>query len=160
MFYNAQAFNQPIGNWNTSKVIRMNHMFFGATSFNQPIDYWTTSSVTTMQQMFNGATAFNQNLQHWNISEVTDMQYMLYGTAISPKNYNKTLIGWSSQIVKPGVILHADGGKYCNQNARDTLTGSPNNWTIVDAGIDASGCELAPVPHLTAFRTSTPDNTY
>ncbi len=42
-------FNQPIGDWNTSKVTRMNHMLQGNAAFNQPIGKWDTSHVTCSQ---------------------------------------------------------------------------------------------------------------
>jgi surface protein len=40
MFYNASAFNQPLGNWNTAKVTDMSVMFYGASAFNQDIGNW------------------------------------------------------------------------------------------------------------------------
>ena len=40
-------FNQPIGNWNTSKVQDMLGMFELNTAFNQPIGGWNVASVTT-----------------------------------------------------------------------------------------------------------------
>ena len=48
MFYFAEAFNQPIGNWNTAKVTDMSSMFLKATAFNQGIGLWNTGSVTNM----------------------------------------------------------------------------------------------------------------
>ena len=52
MFSGAWAFNQPIGNWNTSKVTNMVNMFISARGFNQPIGNWDVSSVTNMGSMF------------------------------------------------------------------------------------------------------------
>jgi len=59
MFYSAAAFNQPIGNWNTGKVTRMDQMFYGAAAFNQPIGNWSTEQVTRMDQMFDGFKAMS-----------------------------------------------------------------------------------------------------
>ena len=63
MFYEAKAFNQYIGNWNTSNVTNMSYMFSGyskLTAFNQDINNWDTSSVIEMTQMFWLAAQFNQ----------------------------------------------------------------------------------------------------
>ena len=40
MFQGSTAFNQDIGNWDTSKVIDMKYMFFQATAFNQNLSGW------------------------------------------------------------------------------------------------------------------------
>ena len=48
MFAGATAFNQPLNNWDTSKVTRMDYMFSEAKAFNQPLNNWDTSKVTHM----------------------------------------------------------------------------------------------------------------
>jgi len=40
MFASAENFNQPLNNWNVSKVTDMSYMFWGANNFNQSIDYF------------------------------------------------------------------------------------------------------------------------
>ena len=62
MFGGATSFNQPLNNWNVSKVREMNCMFWNAESFNQPLDKWNVSNVTDMYGMFKEATSFNQPL--------------------------------------------------------------------------------------------------
>ncbi len=73
MFESAIAFNQPIGNWNTTAVTNMGSMFWGASAFNQPIGNWNISAVTNMGAMFSFASAFNQNLCLWGSSMKMDV---------------------------------------------------------------------------------------
>ncbi len=49
MFDYARGFNQPIGEWDVSKVTDMAMMFKSAFAFNQPIGDWDVSAVTNMQ---------------------------------------------------------------------------------------------------------------
>ena len=58
----ASSFNQPLNNWNVSKVKDMVFMFYNASSFNQPLNNWNVSNVTDMDSMFYEATSFNQPL--------------------------------------------------------------------------------------------------
>ena len=47
-------------------------MFSNANSFNQPLDNWDVSKVTLMNYMFNKAIDFNQDISNWNVSNVID----------------------------------------------------------------------------------------
>lgn len=60
MFNGATSFNQPIGNWNVSKVTDMDNMFYRAESFNQDISKWNVSNVDTMGKMFEGANSMEE----------------------------------------------------------------------------------------------------
>ena len=74
----AEAFNQPIGEWDVSKVTDMTGMFGYTSAFNQPIGKWDVSSVNNMSAMFQYAEAFNQPIGEWDISEVTNMSCMFF----------------------------------------------------------------------------------
>ncbi len=147
MFRLAESFNQDISGWSTIDVTLMTRMFEGAYSFNQDISGWDVSGVTDMVRMLHNTTAFDQNLGAWNISLVGDMDIMLDGSNLSKVNYDKTLIGWATQNVQPGVRLGADGLTYCNgTDARITLE-TDNFWEITG---DTEDC----LPFVTTWSTS------
>jgi surface protein len=87
MFYGSQ-FNQPIGNWNVSKVTNMTSMF-NSTPFNQPIGSWNVSGVTDMESMFSNST-YNQPLSGWNVSNVSYFNNM-FGNSI----FNQPIGNWN-----------------------------------------------------------------
>ncbi len=95
MFNGATKFNQQIGMWNTSNVLRVREMFKYAKTFNQPLS-WNANKVTTMNYMFDGATAFNQDISSWrSTTNSVDAAYMLRNTAMSEENYCKVASTWN-----------------------------------------------------------------
>jgi len=52
MFSYAEAFDQPLNDWDVSSITTMDSMFTYADAFDQPLGDWDVSSVTTMQEMF------------------------------------------------------------------------------------------------------------
>jgi surface protein len=125
MFYSAITFNQPIGNWNTSKVADMRNMFQSATGFNQPIGNWNISGVTQI-----GSFMSNKTSADYSADNLTDIY-----------------TGWTSggKTVKPNLTINFGAAptaiKYtaAGQAGKNLLTGSTvsggYNWTIVDGGV-------------------------
>ena len=78
MFYGALTFNQPLLEWDTSKVVDMGQMFEKASVFNQSLVAWDTSNVMNMTQMFCGAKSFDQAIKDWNFQKVVSYAGMLF----------------------------------------------------------------------------------
>ena len=134
--------SSSINNWviNTGNNISFFGMFQNAPTFNQPIGNWNTSRVTSMNRMFNGATSFDQNIGSWNVSSVTDFtNFMLNKTpaTFSAANLDAIYNGWSTRPVKTPITISFGTSKYTAASAagRAILTGAPNNWAITDGGI-------------------------
>ncbi len=135
MFSNAVSFNQDIAGWDTANVTDMSYMFYGATSFNQDISDWDTSNVTAMAQVFAGATAFDQAVGTWSIEQVVQLDGMLADTALSPPNYDATLLGWASQDVQPGLTFWCDAQYTSASEAARSVLVDEHGWSIDDGGL-------------------------
>jgi surface protein len=57
----------------------MEIMFVRCTNFNQPLNNWNVSRVTSMRAMFEDCTSFNQDLSTWNIDRVRNFSGMFRG---------------------------------------------------------------------------------
>ncbi len=148
MFEGCTVFNENIGDWDTSGVFFMDATFASATSFNQDISNWDTKNIAFFRNTFNGATAFDQNLGNWNLSGVQFfMTDMLLNSGISQANYDATLIGWArldaDETKIPNNVRFSTNATYClGKEARDILTGAPNNWTITDGGTTCAATDF------------------
>ena len=60
MFYEASAFNQPIGNWDVSSVDNMMVMFWNASLFNQNLVSWSVNGVID-------CAGFSSNTPQWTL---------------------------------------------------------------------------------------------
>ena len=118
-----------------SLVTDMSYMF-ATSAFNQDVSRWDTSSVTNMGDMFRGTSAFNQDISRWDISSVTNMQFIFGDAALSSANYDALLIGWSNQIVQPGIVFNAGSSTYTigAKKAHNKLI-EQYGWKILDGGL-------------------------
>lgn len=87
MFKNS-TFNQPLSNWDTSKLLYANDMF-RETPFNQPLNDWDTSSLVFAGDMFQ-SSPFNQPLNKWNTSSLTVTTHMFFDTP-----FNQNIDSWA-----------------------------------------------------------------
>ncbi|MCY3411015.1 MAG: BspA family leucine-rich repeat surface protein [Candidatus Heimdallarchaeota archaeon] len=144
MFQSAEVFNGDISSWNVTGVTDFSGMFNSAYAFNIDISSWNLYSATNLYSMFNAASTFDQDLSSWNISGVTNMRYLFYLSGLSQQNYDKILLGWSTQTVYSDIILDVSASYTLVLviiNARQTLETA--GWTINDGGFVADS--IAPV---------------
>lgn len=111
MFYQCNAFNQPIGNWqiNTGSDVTLHNIFREADLFNQNLltkevtvgsdTYiaWDTSRVTSFEGVFRNTDNFNSPIYNWDTSNATDMSYMFF----SNNSFNQDIS--SSLQTHPGT---------------------------------------------------------
>lgn len=98
LFSNNAAFNSSLANWNVSSCTDFQLAFTGATAFNQSLATWTlpTTVSYTMANMFNGAAGIQQSFAAWNLAKCTSLGTFLSNGNIGTAAYDDTLVGWDA----------------------------------------------------------------
>ena len=142
MFQNAAAFNQPIGNWDTSNITTTLSMFTNAVTFNQDISSWNTSNVTNMGSMFNFASAFQGALHTWDFAKVTNLANFMVNksgaNSYNTTNYNLLLQRWDSQVtndaMSTSITTNMGGAKHSGAGTTSRGNLVTAGWSITDGG--------------------------
>lgn len=117
---------------NLAGVTNLGRMFVGSSKLIGASANWNwdTSSVTNMTSMFSSASAFNQPLDSWDMSSVTNVTLMLDSSGLSTLNYDRTLKGWATQMLKPNLNPGASGRTFCFAEPERASIISTYNWTF------------------------------
>ena len=132
--------SSDINNWtiNTIGSVLMTSMFQNATAFNQPIGNWNVSKVTNMTSMFAGATAFDQDIGNWDIVAVTSITGFMSSktpATFSAANLDAIYNGWSSRPSNSNLSISFGTAKYTSASSAGRAILVSRGWTIVDGGI-------------------------
>ena len=117
MFYGCMYFNQPIGNWDVSKVENMCQMFSGAYSFNQPIHMWNISNLRNARYFMQmlGPPCFTCRYGYG------PMQFSSFNQPVQPL-YNQSKIGPSSFETSLGNFSFMEFiGGWCSDGGEDYI---------------------------------------
>ena len=145
-FVNCTVFNGAgCQDWDVSDVVDFSGMFQSASAYNQPLGNWDTTLGDTFVRMFQNAYAWDQDVSRWNIKNAgvgstSGFQFWKRDTTssasyvpISESNASAILVGWAAQTVQTenvlemeGSILNTDG-----EVAKTTLESAPQNWNVV-----------------------------
>ncbi len=90
MLSNADAFDQPIGNWNTTNLQGCFSIISGCDVFNQPIDSWDTAFCSGPMVM-SSLGLFNQSIDSWDVRGCTTLANAF---KFSPR-YNQSMNSWN-----------------------------------------------------------------
>ena len=108
--------SSDINNWiiNSTTSVSMYSMFRG-TEFNQPIGNWNMSKVFTVFEMLRDTIPFNQNIGSWNMSACLDFTNFMLGKTnltFSTTNLDAIYNGWIAYELSVSEAISFGTAKY------------------------------------------------
>ena len=78
--FRGSVFNQDIGSWDITRVLKYNSMFEDNNVFNQDISFWdccivevpNETFILSICSMFEGSV-FNQDISNWDMTRVLEI---------------------------------------------------------------------------------------
>ena len=74
----ADAFDQPLGSWDTSAVEDMSYTFAYMKRFNQPLASWDLSALKHLDCTFYRNDAFAQDLRRWELPDTASSNFTFH----------------------------------------------------------------------------------
>lgn len=155
-----------LGDFDFSKTASMSELFNGCEALTdiKGIETAVFPNNTNLSSMFRDCLSLRHfPIAGWDISHIATFIAFATNCHIPLAEYDAILLAWSQQTVLPITVHGVDFGattKYSasSQAARDILTSAPNNWKIIDGGVDASTVKAtttpAPAPEGTQYKTA------
>ena len=129
-FRAAEAFNQNLNGWGTSKITGMAAVFYGALEFNNGDTgsgslNWDMSSAISIDSIFRHARKFNQDIGDWKIHNVTDMDAAFFHA----EKFNQDISSWNTSNVT-SMRQTFYNARVFNQNINTKDDGVTKSWDV------------------------------
>ncbi|WP_111706669.1 BspA family leucine-rich repeat surface protein [Lutibacter citreus] len=148
--YNENSFDNTKAEW-----IGYAFRFTKLTYVNPAINNWDVSESKRLDLMF-ADSGFDADISNWNIASAVNVQSFFRNSKLSIENYEKLLIGWSTNVLPTGLDFNSGNSEYCSDEAETAKQLIENTylWNITDAG---KNCPVIETPFITTWTVDTGD---
>jgi len=124
--------DEPISEWDVSRVTDMSYLFKDCKNFNEDISDWETSRVTTFKRMFEDAAKFNVDISSWDTKRAQTFEHMFEDAAI----FNADISSWNTASSQTFYYMFG-GATTFNQPLGSWNTGTATNFFAMFYGATA-----------------------
>jgi len=124
--------DEPISEWDVSRVTDMSYLFKDCKNFNEDISDWETSRVTTFKRMFEDAAKFNVDISSWKTKRAQTFEHMFEDAAI----FNADISSWNTASSQTFYYMFG-GATTFNQPLGSWNTGTATNFFAMFYGATA-----------------------